>query len=64
MWRNLEMAVRHLNNQDHIFETYVLTAPVLYFDRRVEAIGDITDEYGIDVPIPPSPFPFNSPDLI
>jgi len=52
MWRDLEMAVRNLNNQDDILETYVLTAPVFYFDRKIETIGDNTEEYGIDVPIP------------
>ena len=52
IWRELEMAVRHLNNQENILETYVLTAPVFYFDHRIETIGDNTEEYGIDVPIP------------
>ncbi len=52
MWRDLEMAVRKLNEQNNIMETYVLTAPVFYFDKKVETIGDREDNYGIDVPVP------------
>ena len=52
MWRELEMAVRRLNSRREILETYVLTAPVFYFDRKVETIGNDTEKYGIDVPIP------------
>jgi endonuclease G, mitochondrial len=52
IWRDLEIAVRKLNEQKNILETYVLTAPVFYFDQKIETIGDETDKYGIDVPIP------------
>lgn len=52
IWRELEMAVRKLNEQSNILETYVLTAPVFYFDQKIETIGDDTDKYGIDIPIP------------
>lgn len=52
MWRELESAVRKLNDKKSILETYVLTAPVFYFDRKIETIGDPNDKYGIDVPIP------------
>jgi endonuclease G, mitochondrial len=52
IWRELEMAVRKLNEKSSILETYVLTAPVFYFDKKVETIGDKTDKYGIDVPVP------------
>ena len=52
LWRDLEIAVRKLNAQKNILETYVLTAPVFYFDRKVETIGDKTDKFGIDVPVP------------
>ncbi len=52
LWRDLEIAVRKLNAQKNILETYVLTAPVFYFDRKVETIGGKTNKYGIDVPIP------------
>ncbi len=52
IWRDLEMAVRKLNDKEDILETYVLTAPVFYFGKTVKTIGDFSDEYGIDVPIP------------
>lgn len=52
IWRELENAVRQLNNKEDILETYVLTAPVFYFNKKIETIGDKTDDYGIDVPIP------------
>ena len=52
MWRNLETAVRKLNEQSNILETYVLTAPVFYFDQKIITIGDKTEKYGIDVPVP------------
>ncbi len=52
IWRNLEMAIRKLNEEKSILETYVLTAPVFYFDQKIETIGNETEKYGIDVPIP------------
>lgn len=52
MWRDLEIAVRKLNDRRNILETYVLTAPVFYFDQKVETIGDENEKYGIDVPVP------------
>jgi endonuclease G len=51
-WRELELAIRALNDREDILETYVLTAPVFYFGEKVETIGDENDEYGIDVPVP------------
>lgn len=51
-WRDLEVAIRKLNDRKDILETYVLTAPVFYFDRTVETIGDPAEKYGIDVPVP------------
>ncbi|WP_340066002.1 DNA/RNA non-specific endonuclease [Ascidiimonas aurantiaca] len=52
IWRELEEAIRTLNNKQNVLETYVLTCPVFYFDKKVETIGDDEDEYGIDVPVP------------
>jgi len=52
IWRDLEEAIRKLNKQDNILETYVLTCPVFYFDRKIKTIGNDENEYGIDVPIP------------
>lgn len=33
IWRNLELAIRKLNEKKSILETFVLTAPVFYFDH-------------------------------
>lgn len=52
IWKKLEEAVRVLNDKTEILETYVLTAPVFYFDRKIETIGDRNDELGIDIPVP------------
>lgn len=52
MWKKLELAVRALNGHPDTLETYVLTAPLFYFDRKIETIGPQDDEYGIDVPVP------------
>ncbi len=52
IWKELEEAIRTLNAQDHVLETYVLTCPVFYFERQIDLIGVPEDEYGIDVPIP------------
>lgn len=52
IWRNLEEAIRDLNDQEDVLETYVLTAPVFYFDKTIETIGEENNSYGIDVPIP------------
>lgn len=51
MWGDLEDAVRKLNDQQEILETYVLTAPVFYFQKPIETIGK-PDDLGIDIPIP------------
>ena len=51
IWSNLEKSVRKLNDKEEILETYVLTAPVFYFEKPIETIGD-EDIYGIDIPIP------------
>jgi len=52
IWRKLEEAIRTLNDRDDILETYVLTAPMFYFERKIETIGPALGPYGIDVPIP------------
>lgn len=52
MWRRLELAIRTLSAKPEILETYVLTAPLFYFDRIIETIGKEDEKYGIDVPIP------------
>ena len=55
IWAELESAVRQLDSRHDIFETYVLTCPVFYFDRIVETIGKIKGTDGVkgnDIPIP------------
>ncbi len=52
IWRKLETAVRDLNSRPDVLETYVLTAPIFFFDRKIETIGPDNEEYGIDVPVP------------
>jgi len=52
IWRKLEMAIRDLDEQKDIMETYVLTAPVFDFGKVIETIGDRQAKHGIDIPIP------------
>ena len=52
IWRKLEQAIRDLDAQDDVIETYVLTAPVFNFGEVIETIGDRKDKHGIDIPIP------------
>jgi len=51
LWKTLEEKVRDLNDMENILETYVLTAPVFYFNKVIETIGK-HDDLGIDIPIP------------
>jgi len=52
IWNRLEGAIRDLNDREDVLETYVLTCPVFYFGETVNTIGDDSDDYGIDVPVP------------
>jgi len=52
IWRELEEAVRTLNKQEDVLETYVLNCPVFYFQEKIDTIGDEDDPFGIDVPVP------------
>ena len=52
IWADLEDAVRNLDAQDHVLETYVLTCPVFYFDQPVTTIGKEQGKLGIDLPVP------------
>ena len=49
VWRKLESAVRILDSDPDIWETYVICGPVFYFDKPVELIGE---EFAGDVNIP------------
>ncbi|PZP49527.1 MAG: DNA/RNA endonuclease G [Pseudopedobacter saltans] len=52
LWKKLEDAVRVLNAKKEILETYVLTAPVFYFQTAIETIGNPNDKLGINIPVP------------
>lgn len=55
LWGDLEQAVRDLDAEDDIFETYVLTCPVFYFDRPIQTIGSVTGPGGVrgnSMPVP------------
>lgn len=52
IWKKLEDSVRVLNDKPEILETYVLTAPIFYFQKPIETIGVPNDKLGIDIPVP------------
>jgi len=52
IWRDLEKAIRDLDSQKEVLETYVLTAPVFDFGKVIETIGDRKAAHGIDIPVP------------
>jgi len=51
IWKNLEGAVRDLNENEKILETYVICGPIFYFDKPVEFVG-LNDGNEVSVPIP------------
>lgn len=51
IWRRLEDAVRKLDAQADILETYVICGPIFYFDTEVKVIG-AEDDNGVSLPIP------------
>ena len=51
IWKRLEKAVRQLDAQERIFETYVICGPIFYFDTEVSVIG-AEDDNGVTLPIP------------
>lgn len=50
-WRELEAAVRTLNAQPEVLETYVISGPIFDFDKPIQLIGE-KDEHGCPIPIP------------
>jgi len=52
IWRKLESAVRILNSEDKILETYVISGPLFYFDQDVIMIGDDDKNIKVTLPIP------------
>jgi endonuclease G len=51
IWRKLEEAVRDLQNKKQIYETYVISGPMFYFDKPVRVIGS-KDDNGVSIPVP------------
>lgn len=50
-WRELESAVRELDAQKEVLETYVITGPVFAFEAAIEMIGE-DDDNGVSIPVP------------
>lgn len=51
IWKDLELAVRKLNDRKKILETYVISGPIFYFDQAVKVIGE-NDDNEVSLPIP------------
>jgi len=51
IWKRLEEAVRALNDNKRVLETYVISGPIFYFDKEVRMMG-AEDENGVTLPIP------------
>jgi len=52
IWKKLETAVRTLNDDPKVFETYVISGPLFYFDREVKMMGDENEKISVTLPIP------------
>lgn len=55
VWMELEKAIRKLDDQEDIYETYVISGPIFDFNAKVETIG-AADNNGVTLPIPHSYF--------
>ena len=51
IWKKLESAVRELNSQKKIYETFVISGPIFDFNTPVTWIGT-EDDNGISLPVP------------
>ena len=51
IWKKLESAVRKLDDNEDIWETYVICGPIFYFDKSVKYIGT-KDKNDVSIPIP------------
>jgi len=52
IWKELEVAVRTLDSHKKVFETYVITGPIFYFDQEVIMMGDENENIDVSLPIP------------
>ncbi|MBK17275.1 MAG: DNA/RNA endonuclease G [Rhodospirillaceae bacterium] len=55
IWKELESAVRALDSDPKIFETYVISGPIFDFDKPIKVIG-ANDSNDVSIPIPHSYF--------
>lgn len=51
IWKKLETAVRKLNDEEKVLETYVISGPLFFFDQEVIMMGTL-DDNGVTLPIP------------
>lgn len=52
IWKELEEAVRALDSQKKVFETYVISGPLFFFDTKVIMMGDSNEKINVSLPIP------------
>jgi endonuclease G len=52
IWKKLEGAVRKLDAKENIFETYVISGPIFYFDKDVIMMGNKNEDISVTLPIP------------
>ena len=52
VWKRLEKAVRILDSNDKVFETYVISGPLFFFDQEVVMMGDDNEKIKVTLPIP------------
>jgi len=52
IWRRLEQAVRDLDRDPKVFETYVISGPLFYFDQEVVMMGHDDPDIKVSLPIP------------
>jgi endonuclease G, mitochondrial len=52
IWKKLEGAVRKLDDQKNVLETYVISGPLFYFDEEVIMMGDDKENISVTLPIP------------
>ena len=52
VWKKLEEAIRTLDSDKKVFETYVISGPLFYFDQEVFMMGDDDDRISVSLPIP------------
>jgi len=51
IWKRLEIAIRTLNDDKKVYETYVICGPIFDFDIPVQIIGT-EDDNGVTLPVP------------